>query len=122
MTAIKVLLVDDDPDIRKIAQLALGSTGNFEVVLAASGPEAMKSVLDCNPDLVVLDSRMPAMDGMVAYEKIRDRAPSVPIVIAATRINDRDRRQFEQMGVKAIIEKPFNPTTLSQQLKNLLKS
>ncbi|MGD9683069.1 MAG: response regulator [Candidatus Obscuribacterales bacterium] len=120
MASKKVLFVDDDPDIRKIARLALTSLGDFEVVLASSGPEAVKAVGDHNPDLVILDSRMPAMDGMVAYEKIRDRAPSVPIIIAAARISDRDRKEFEKMGARGIISKPFNPITLPAELEKLL--
>ena len=90
MSARRILLVDDDPDIRQLAALSLRRIGQFHVELAASGAEAIEMASRDPPDLVLLDVSMPGMDGPATLEGLR-RIPAIsriPVVFFTATSSD----------------------------------
>ena len=124
MSCLSVLYVDDEPDIREIAGLALGLDPGLEVRLAGSGAEALEMVRGgaWRPDVVMLDVMMPVMDGPAVLAGLREENATVatPIVFITARTQAQDRERLLQLGAVAIIAKPFDPMTLAQQLRAVL--
>jgi CheY-like chemotaxis protein len=114
----RVLVADDEPDIRTVARLALETVGGLEVRLCASGDEVSKSFASYRPDLVVLDVMMPNVDGIAALAAIRSQpgGESVPVVFLTAKAHDEELRQLELLGAADVIVKPFDPMTLATRL------
>jgi CheY-like chemotaxis protein len=120
----KILVVDDAADIRDVARTALERLGGWEVVTAASGPEALGLVVDSRFDAVVLDLAMPGMDGLETLRRLRAGGdPAVPpvVLLTAGRI-EPDAAELSRLGVVGLVPKPFDPLLLSEQIAALLGS
>ena len=122
MAPQRVLLIDDEPDIRLIAELSLAQVGGLEVTLAASGAEGLRLAETCNPDVILLDMMMPEMDGMATLARLRDnpKLRDVPVVFLTAQVAAHDRAEYLQMGAVGVIAKPFDPMTLPTELIKLL--
>ncbi|MCA1775618.1 MAG: response regulator [Loktanella sp.] len=119
---IKVLHVEDDPDIREIAEMALSMSGRFELVQCASGPEAIERVATFLPDLILLDMMMPGMTGCQVLEHFR-QVPALsqtPAVFMTARAQHTEIEELLAFGAADVISKPFDPMTLSDQLSAVL--
>ena len=105
----RVLVVDDDPDIRELLFTALEDDG-FEVVPAANGQEALAIIATFRPDVIVLDLMMPVMDGWQFARELRARDEDIPIVLLSAA---RDlRTHAKALSAAEIIEKPFDLSEL----------
>lgn len=121
---LRVLVVDDDPDIRYIAELALARIGGFDVAVAGSGPEAL-AALDAAPRLpscVLLDMTMPGMTGAETAREIaaRPRLAGLPIVFLTGRLGAGDIAGYAALGAVGVIEKPFDPLDLARRVRACL--
>ncbi len=114
-----VLHVDDDEDIRDIAKVALETIGGLNVVQCGSGKEALKQLDSYMPDLILLDSMMPEMNGEQTLLEIRKRkeVARVPVVFVTAKVHDEARSNFLQLGAVAVVVKPFDPLTLADDLR-----
>jgi two-component system OmpR family response regulator len=114
-TLAKILMVEDEPDIRAIAKLALEAVGGYTVELASSGSEALTLYPTFRPDLVLLDVMMPGMDGIETLARLRelagDQAPAVIFMTAKVQRHEIER--YLSLGALDVITKPFDPMTLS---------
>jgi CheY-like chemotaxis protein len=117
-----VLLVDDAPDVRRIAELSLARVGGFTVHTAASGKEAVEAALRLRPDVVLLDVMMPDMDGpsVLAALAARPETAAIPIVFVTARAQRHEVERFVALGAAGVIAKPFDPMTLSAQLRDIV--
>ena len=93
----KILIVDDDPNIREVLQVLLSSEG-FDVTTADGGEEALRKQKDLDPDLVILDIMMPEMDGVEVCARIRSRS-AVPILFLTALDTEKD--EVAGLGVGA---------------------
>lgn len=120
----RVLYVEDDPDIRAIARMALEVLGGFEVRICASGPEAVAATTSFAPDIVVLDVMMPRMDGRTTLAELRRVAglERVPAVFVTAKVEPDDVERYRESGVIGVIKKPFDPLTLADQIRSLAES
>lgn len=116
--AIKILIVDDDNDIRKMLSILLANDG-YETIEAENGKIAL-DMLDESIDLVLLDVMMPVMDGVTACIKIRERS-NVPIIFLTAKDTDMDEITGLGAGADDYISKPFSPPVLSARLRTLLR-
>jgi CheY-like chemotaxis protein len=107
----RVLVVDDEPDIRLIARVVLTSAG-YEVVEAASADEALASLAERRPDLLLLDVRMPGRDGWSVLEQVRTEQGDLPVVIFTADIRARRDAPKEGRDTDHILLKPFGPDDL----------
>lgn len=117
-----VLLVDDDPDIRYIAEIALARVGGLAVSLAGSAAEARARLEGPLPDVLLLDVTMPLCDGPTFFRELRqdDRFAALPIIFLTARTSLDDVQGFLDMGVHGVVAKPFDPMTLAKQLGGML--
>ncbi|HBC91392.1 MAG TPA: DNA-binding response regulator [Pelotomaculum sp.] len=116
----RILAVDDDPKILKILQHTLSKEG-FEVVLAASGEEALQKARRQPPELVVLDIMMPGMDGFETFQKLKAQYRDMPVIILSARSDEVDKVVGFRMGVDDYQTKPFSPTELALRIKAVLR-
>jgi CheY-like chemotaxis protein len=117
----KILLVDDQRDIRSIVGLALGKIGKFEVHICASGAEALASAVGFAPDLLLLDMSMPVMDGVATLKGLRERGLTAPAIFFTARLQPGDLERYRDLGVLGVIPKPFDPLKLGAQLREMWK-
>lgn len=118
MTVPKVMLIDDDPDILKIGMLSLTGIAKWKVATASSAKEAIQLAPQEEPDLIVLDTSMPDMDGLTVMQKLRE-APAlknIPIVFLGTNVEEGEEDFYKSKGAAGIINKPFNPETFAQMI------
>lgn len=123
MSPRSVLLVDDDADIRFIADIALGRIGGFAVRLAGSADEA-RELLRAGPlpDALLLDVTMPGLDGPSFLLELRagDGFAALPIVFMTARTGHDDVDAYLAMGAAGVVAKPFDPMRLGQQVREIL--
>ncbi|MGD9684074.1 MAG: response regulator [Candidatus Obscuribacterales bacterium] len=118
----KVMLVDDDPDILKIGKLSLTGVAHWEVFTASSGNEAIQVAAREAPDVILLDSSMPDMDGVTVLQQLR-QAPALantPIFLTTTRVSAGEDEYYRSKGANGIMAKPFNPFTLPGEIESRL--
>jgi two-component system OmpR family response regulator len=121
MKISKILLVDDDPSIRRITQIGLTGVGKFEVVLASSGTEALDLVISEKPDLILLDVMMPRMDGPATLSKLRELGvlDHVPVIFMTAKVQKQEVEAYLELGACGVVSKPFDPMTLSAQVQEI---
>ena len=119
---IKILLVDDEPDILEIVGYNLKNEG-YEVFTAENGLEAIKMAKKHNPHLILLDIMMPEMDGIEACEKIRKIKSLEEVIIAFLTARGEDYSQVAgfEAGADDYITKPIKPKVLISKIKSLLR-
>lgn len=121
MSALKILYVDDEPDIREVATLSLEMDPDLEVRTAGSAQEAL-ALLDAGdwtPDLLLLDVMMPGADGPTLLAAIRERPAfdAAPAVFITARAQRQESERLAGLGAIAVIAKPFDPMTLASEVK-----
>ena len=116
-----ILYVEDEPDIRTVAKMALEMTGGFEVHLCSSGEEALESLAGFTPDLVLLDVMMPGMDGPTTLAELRKhpKGASVPVIFLTAKSQASEISAYRDAGAIGVIAKPFDPMTLASQVSEL---
>lgn len=117
-TLKKILYVEDEPDIRTIAVIALEEIGKFTVKCCRSGQEAIEQAEDFSPDLLLLDVMMPGMDGPATLAALRKKKSLVntPAIFMTAKAQTNEIAEYRKLGVLDIIIKPFDPILLSQTL------
>lgn len=122
MTALqRILHVEDEPDIQEVARLTLESMGGFTVETCGSGQEALDKAPGFAPDLILLDVMMPGMDGPATLRELR-KLPEIAetaIVFMTAKAQTHEIEEFKQMGAADVITKPFDPMTLSGQIRDI---
>jgi CheY-like chemotaxis protein len=120
MTA-KVLIVDDQEQIRRLVVGILN--GEYEVLEAASGEEALQVTREQLPDLVIMDILMPGMDGLTACSQIKSdpATAAIPVLVLTIIDYELNRRFAESLGADGYITKPFTPDELRTKIAEHLK-
>lgn len=121
MASWKILVVDDDPDIRRMAALSLERLGGFRVALAAGAEEALAHAARETPDLVLLDVSMPGMDGPATLRALRQRPATarVPVVFFTAIASEAEAERLRALGAVGVVPKPFDVTELPRRLRAL---
>lgn len=117
----KIMMVEDDLDIQTVAQLALETVGGFTVKICSSGQEALTNIEDFQPNLVLLDVMMPEMDGPTTLKKLRDTdvGQNIPVIFMTAKAQAHEVEHYKNLGALDVITKPFDPMTLSEQIKEI---
>lgn len=113
----KLLIADDEPGIRKLYERELRREG-YEVHMASSGQEAVKLAREVRPDLVVMDIRMPGMDGIEALNRILEEQNELPVVINTAYSSFRDN--FLSWCADAYVTKSSDLTELKETIHSIL--
>lgn len=119
---MKILVVDDEADVRRIATLSLTHVGGFAVIEATGGREAIEKAVDEEPDAILLDVMMPGMDGVETLSALRrdDRTKAIPIVFVTARAMANEVSRLKDQGAAGVLTKPFNAMTLPAELLEVL--
>jgi two-component system KDP operon response regulator KdpE len=118
-TAERILVVDDEPQIRRVMKTALASNG-YEAYEARTGEEALESLRANNPDLILLDMNMPGMGGMATCREIR-AVCEVPIIILSVRDTEQDKIAALDAGADDYMTKPFSVNELLARIRANLR-
>lgn len=122
MTIRTVLLVDDDPMIRVLAELAFTAVGRLETHTAAGGFEALDQARLLGPDVIVLDVAMPDLNGVDTLRQLR-AAPStanIPVVFLTGAVERADIVRYLEVGADGVLAKPFQPMQLAAHLQRVV--
>jgi PAS domain S-box-containing protein len=120
----RVLYVDDDPDVRQIAGMALSLNEQIHVETCSSGEEALAILPKLMPDLVVLDVMMPGLDGPTTLARIRANPmyAHIPVAFMTAKALPREVERFMELGAIGVIGKPFDPMRLADDVSSLWRS
>jgi len=118
----KVLLVEDEEDIRKVAQISLQFRGGWEVSLATNGEECLAQALSDLPDLILLDCMMPKMDGYEACRRLKQDPVlrHIPVIFLTAKAQETEVRKGLSLGAIGYLTKPFNPMSLVAEIQQIL--
>lgn len=121
MTLQTLMVVEDDPDIRLILDMALATFGGFQLTLCESGEAALAALEQARPDLILLDVMMPGLDGPSTLKAIRAQAAlaTIPVVFLTAKLQPDEVASWTALGALAVIGKPFDPLALPEQLHQL---
>jgi two-component system, OmpR family, response regulator len=117
----RILMVEDDPDIAELGQIALVDIGGFEVTICGSGDEALARVGEFKPDLVLLDYRLPGMNGDELLIALRERPETceLPVIFLTASVMPDRVDHLLGLGAVDLIAKPFDPMTLADQVQSI---
>jgi CheY-like chemotaxis protein len=119
MAKMKILLVDDEPDYLKIIESRILHWG-YDVIKAGNGKEALESVRNKNPDVIILDYMMPDMDGVAVLEEIRKLNQDVPVIMLTAYPDVRSLKGARELGISAFIPKLSIYSDIQFSLKEVL--
>ncbi|MFT8551058.1 response regulator [Acetobacter okinawensis] len=120
MSDPSVLVVDDEPAIRRLLRTALGSQ-TWRVMEARTGEMALRMVADAVPDVVVLDLGLPDIDGVEVLRRLRQVHPTLPVVILSVRDDERGKVAALEAGADDYVTKPFSMAELEARMRNALR-
>lgn len=116
-----VLCVDDEDDIREVAQMSLETVGGLTVTALNSGEEAVSKAESINPDVILLDVMMPKMDGPTTLKMLRQNSAldKIPIILMTARVQTAEIEEYLQLGAAGVVPKPFDPMTLTAKITEI---
>ena len=117
----KLLYVEDETDIRVVAEIALAQIAGFTVKTCASGEEGLGSLENFRPQLILLDVMMPGMDGPQVFKKIQQLPEfcDTPVVFITAKAQVEEIEKLKSLGAIDVITKPFNPMALGDEIKTI---
>lgn len=117
----RILYVEDEPDIRVVAQMALEAVGGFTVIACASGQEALNAAPGAKADLLLLDVMMPGMDGPSTLKGLRElpATANTPVIFMTAKVQAAEVAVYKGLGALEVIPKPFDPMELSAQIQRI---
>lgn len=120
----KILVAEDERDIRELVMFSLKGLGGFDVVQAPNGEEAVKVATIERPDLILMDVRMPRMTGYEACKRLKeiDETKDIPVIFLSAKGQESEIQQGLSVGATQYILKPFAPDELVSQVRTVLKN
>ena len=117
----RICYVEDDEDVQRIVRTALERIGKMTVAVVTDPTEAIATMTEFRPDLVMLDWMMPVMDGPTLFRqmKLRPETSALPVVFITARASQADLDELKKLGAAGTISKPFSPKDLPEQLREI---
>ncbi|MBD2183496.1 response regulator [Planktothrix sp. FACHB-1355] len=117
----RVLVVDDEPDIRAVIQGCLEDIAGWEVLTANSGEQGLQIAGTQELDGILMDVSMPGMGGLEALQKLQENASTetIPVALLTAKALTEEREQFASLTIVGLIVKPFDPMTLVEQVASV---
>lgn len=118
----RILVIDDEADIREITALTLETVAGWQVISAPCGALGIQRASLEQPDAILLDIMMPDIDGPTTFHILKQNGNTahIPVVLLTAKVQGLDRRKLDALGATAIIAKPFDPLTLADQISAIL--
>ena len=123
MKITKIMIVDDDEDICTVAALAARRVGGWDVVVAASGQEALAKARSERPDVILLDVMMPVLDGPATLVKLREEPSTIaiPVIFLTAKVQRLEVEHYLALGAIGVIRKPFDAMTLPDEVRRIVQ-
>jgi two-component system, OmpR family, response regulator len=121
---MKVLIIEDEEDIRRIAAVSLSKVGGMSVAEAGSGPEGLQKARSEMPDVILLDVMMPLIDGPATLQALKSdpATASIPIIFLTAKAMEDELGRLKELGAAGVLVKPFDPLLLPNQVNALLSA
>ena len=118
----RVLIIDDEDDIREVAALSLEATADWTILTASGGRAGIAVAAKEQPEAILMDVMMPEMDGPTTFKELQLNALTkhIPVVLLTAKVQGVDQRRFAGLGVAGVLFKPFDPLTLAAQISEVL--
>ncbi|MEO6983190.1 MAG: response regulator [Edaphobacter sp.] len=118
----RILIIDDEDDIREVAALSLEATAGWQIFTASSGAAGIELAAAEQPDAILMDVMMPGVDGPTTFRHMQQDpiVAHIPVLLLTAKVQGVDQRRFAGLGVNGILFKPFDPLTLAQQISEIL--
>jgi len=118
----RILIIDDEDDIREVAALSLEATAGWEILTACSGAEGIDIAIVEQPDAILMDVMMPGVDGPTTFARMQQTPAisQIPVLLLTAKVQGVDQRRFAGLGLAGILFKPFDPITLADQISTAL--
>ena len=115
----RICYVEDDEDIQRIVRMSLERVGKMTVAVVGDPTQAIETITEFRPDLVMLDWMMPVLDGPTLFRqmKLRPETRALPVVFITARASQPDLDELKALGAAGTISKPFSPRDLPEQLR-----
>ncbi len=116
-----VLVIDDDAEIVRGLRIRLGAAG-YQVLTAGDGERGLTTAIEDRPDAILLDIRMPGMDGLAVLAELRNHAEtrSIPVVVMSANVVEQTRQKALALGARYFVAKPYPPQTLMAALSSAM--
>jgi two-component system, OmpR family, response regulator len=120
----RICYVEDDEDVQRIVRLSLERVGKMTVAVVTDPTQAIATIAEFRPDLVMLDWMMPVLDGPTLFRqmKLRPDTNALPVVFITAKASQRDLDELKALGAAGTISKPFSPKDLPEQLRAIWAS
>jgi CheY-like chemotaxis protein len=122
MKAKKILYVDDENDIREVAQMSLELDPGFYVRACPSGASALAEAAQWQPDIILLDVMMPEMDGPETLRRLQANPSTagIAVVFITARTQTHEVERYKSLGAAGVIAKPFDPMSLARTVRSFI--
>jgi len=122
MRTKRVLIIDDEPGIRKLVQISLRAIAGWDVLTAASGQEGLAIAEAEQPDAILLDVMMPEMNGILTFQRMQtvSALQHIPTILLTAKAQSSEQQQFAELQIAGVITKPFKAPDLVRQIRLLL--
>ena len=122
MSAKRILMIDDEADIREVAQMSMEAVAGWEVATAPCGAEGIEKARAERPDAILLDVMMPDLDGPATFQRLQQDPATreIPVILLTAKVQSADRQRFADLGVQAVLSKPFDPLALAGDVSGAL--
>ena len=119
----RILIIDDDDDVREATQICLEVTGDWKIITASSGQEGLIKAIAEQPDLILLDVMMPVMDGLETFAELQANVETrfIPVILLTAKAQPAELRSFTQLQVSDVITKPYDPFNLADRVAKVLR-
>jgi CheY-like chemotaxis protein len=123
MHSVRILHVDDEPDIREVVEISLGLDPCFDVRSCGSGRDALTLAAEWAPHVILCDVMMPGMDGPETLARLRESTGTakIPVIFMTARAQQRELEHFRVLGAAGVICKPFDPMTLAAEIRHQIR-
>jgi two-component system OmpR family response regulator len=120
----KILLVEDDDNIRLITRTSLEGLTRWSVIEANSGQVALTLAGTELPDLILLDIMMPGMDGPTTFTRLKEDAETaaIPVIFMTAKVQTQELEEYIKLGAAGVITKPIDPMLLPEQITGILEA
>jgi CheY-like chemotaxis protein len=124
MSQKRILLIDDETNLSTVIQACLEKVGGWIVLKADTGRAGLHIAATETPDAILLDVRMPDMDGFTVLQHLQEMPTTrtIPVILLTAQVNGVQSALYAQLPIAGVIAKPFNPMRLSSQIDEILAS
>lgn len=114
----RVLIIDDEQDIRAISRMSVEKVGGWEALEADSGERGIEIAAAELPDVILLDAMMPGMDGADTIQSLKasESTKDIPVLFLTAKLQAADVERFRELGAEGVLSKPFDPMSLPDEV------